>query len=70
MSASVRGRFSMPINPGYKVIAKRAKMDCDPGRAFACPICRHIILEAIAEKFQVRCKHCGHWIYAERLVNS
>jgi len=56
------------LNPGYKVIAKKKKVDCNPGPAFVCPICRHIILEATVEKFQVKCKHCGHWVYAEKLA--
>jgi DNA-directed RNA polymerase subunit RPC12/RpoP len=56
------------LNPGYRVIAKKQKMDCNPGPEFLCPICRHIILEADAEKFRVKCKHCGHWIYMEKLA--
>lgn len=58
----------MPLNPGYKVVARRQKEEivCDPGQAFACPICRRTILEARAERFRVKCPHCRHWVYAER----
>jgi len=56
------------LNPGYKVIAKKKKMECDPGPEFKCPFCQHIILEAKAERFRTRCKNCGHWVYAEKLA--
>lgn len=59
----------MPLNPGYKVIAKRVKMDCNPGRPFICPNCKKICLEADkAERFRVRCKSCGAWVYAEKMI--
>lgn len=54
------------LNPGYKVRVNKQKMECDPGQAFICPFCKKIILEAIAVKFRIRCKHCGHWVYAEK----
>jgi hypothetical protein len=56
------------LNPGYKVIAKKKKMDCEPGVTFRCPICRAVILEAKADCFRIRCPHCGHWVYAEKTV--
>ena len=61
----------MSLNPGYKVTAKRKKEDLpnDPGQEFICPYCQHIILEATAEKFRVKCKHCGHWVYAEKIAS-
>jgi len=56
----------MSLNPGYKVKATRQKMDCKPGPAFICPVCRRTILEAEAKRFRIKCNHCGHWVYAER----
>ena len=60
----------MSLNPGYKVTAKRNKDDLpgNPGQKFLCPICQHIILEATTEKFTIKCKHCGHWVYAEKVA--
>jgi phage FluMu protein Com len=55
------------LNPGYKVVAKKEKMQCDPGQAFACPFCKATILEADAVRFRVKCPHCRHWVYAERI---
>jgi len=57
----------MPLNPGFKIIAKRKKIECDPGQVFSCPVCQHIILEADAQRFRVKCPHCRHWVYAERI---
>jgi len=58
------------LNPGYKVIAKKGKIECNPGRPFICPICHRIILEAQAECFRIKCPHCRHWVYAEKLIEA
>ncbi|RJP59026.1 MAG: hypothetical protein C4549_02765 [Deltaproteobacteria bacterium] len=58
------------LNPGYKVIAKEEKMECDPGQIFMCPHCRQPVLEAMAEKFRTKCKKCKHWIYGEKIVDN
>jgi DNA-directed RNA polymerase subunit RPC12/RpoP len=57
------------LNPGYRVIVKKQKMKCEPGQTFVCPKCKNIVLEAAAERFRVRCKHCGRWVYAEKIEN-
>jgi DNA-directed RNA polymerase subunit RPC12/RpoP len=66
------GAEIMILNPGYKVTAKRNKDDLpgNPGQKFLCPVCRHIILEATTEKFTIKCKHCGHWVYAEKVADK
>jgi hypothetical protein len=57
------------LNPGYKIKVKRKKMECDPGRAFACPHCKRVFLEAAdPDKFRTKCSGCGKWIYGEKII--
>lgn len=63
----------MSLNPGYKVVARRNRSDladCDPGPALICPICRRVVVEATADRLRIKCQHCRHWVYAEKMLDS
>lgn len=60
------------LNPGYRVIAKRDKMDSAPPRSFICPECKKICLEADEDvaQFRTKCSTCRRWVYGEKILAS
>jgi len=60
----------MTINPGYKSIWRHDEMKTDAGPFFRCPKCKHILMEAKTSKVKTRCKHCGKWVYIEKIEDA
>jgi len=58
-----------PLNPGYKAIVKKNEFAIDAGQTFLCPKCGGILMEAVAYRLKMRCKHCGRWVYLEKIVS-
>jgi uncharacterized protein (DUF983 family) len=60
-------RERIPLNPGFKGIVRRKDFSIEAGQLFRCPKCKGILMEAVAEKIKTRCKHCGRWVYLEKV---
>jgi hypothetical protein len=60
----------MSLNPGYKVIARREKMETKPALTFVCTHCHKPCLEVDLEPgaFRTRCSSCRRWVYGEKIV--
>lgn len=58
------------LNPGYKVIAKKEKIEGTPGRVFICPGCKKVVLEAADDpsEFRTKCSHCRKWVYGKKIL--
>jgi len=60
----------MSINPGYKSIWRNEEISVESGPFFKCPKCKGVLMEAEVARFKTRCKHCGKWVYVEKIENS
>jgi len=58
------------LNPGYKAQIRDYDFDVDAGRLFLCPGCKKPLMNAVVERFYVRCKHCGKWVYIYKKVEG
>jgi len=55
------------LNPGYRAMVRVHKMAKDAGPEIRCPSCKKVIMEAMADRIKTRCKHCGKWIFLEKV---
>ena len=62
------GTYRSQLNPGFRGTAKNKKFEVEnPGQRFLCPHCKKVLMEARAQRFMTRCKHCGWWVHLEKL---
>ena len=55
------------INPGYTAKVRGERFEADAGPIILCPKCKKPLMNAIAERFMIRCKSCGWWIFMQKV---
>jgi len=54
------------INPQYKSQTRDHDFPVAAGDYIYCPACKKILMQAVAEKIKIRCKHCRKWVFLEK----
>jgi DNA-directed RNA polymerase subunit RPC12/RpoP len=58
------------VNPGYKAKISEEPFNCDAGPMIKCPKCKKPLMEAIMDRLYMRCKHCGRWVFLQKIVDK
>jgi len=55
------------LNPGFTSRVSDRDLKLDAGATIRCPECKKILMNADVVSLYMRCKHCGKWVYLEKI---